>query len=80
MKNKFNKEEYDKILYEILNKKDTEEINDVNIKKDYIQLIDIDSLLFELISKTQSFEKYTIYISQEAIDDRLIEDYKIVIS
>ena len=68
------------MIYEVLENKTIKEIDedDVN-KKDYDKLVNIDSPLFELISKTQLFEKnFTIYISQKIIDENeLINNYKL---
>ena len=75
MENNFNKEEFENILYEILKRKETEDINEINKKEYYNQFIDIDSPLFELMSKTKNFEKYTIYI---ALGCKLKEDYIIL--
>ena len=67
--NKLNKVKFEDILYEVLeNKKikdiDEEEVNKIN--KDSEKLIDINSPLFEIISKTKILEKYfSIYISQD---------------
>ena len=48
-------------------------------EEDSEKLIDMESPLFEIISKTQNFENnYAIYISQENIDENNIkDDYKI---
>ena len=72
--NKLNKEKFEKIIYEIINNQ-----NEININKN--QYINIDSPLFEIISKTKDFDKnYTIYISQKNIDEyKLKEDYIIQI-
>ena len=67
--NKLNKEIFEDILYEVLESKqikdiDEEEVN--NINKDYDKKININSPLFEKISKTKMFEKnLSIYISQK---------------
>ena len=67
--NKLNKEIFEDILYEVLESKqikdiDEEEVN--NINKDYDKKININSPLFERISKTKMFEKnLSIYISQK---------------
>ena len=81
LKNKLHKEEFENILNEILTNKETEDMDEASKKKDYNKLTDIDSPLFELISKTKNFEKYTIIISQENIediDDKLKEDFIIL--
>ena len=60
-KNNLNKEKVESVLYEILNGQ-----NAKNKRKYYIN---IESPLFEMISKTNDFEKkYIIYISQKIID------------
>ena len=70
LNNKFKKEKFEDILYEILeNKKikdiDEEEVINININKSDEKLIDINSPLFKIISKTKIFEKnFSIYISQ----------------
>ena len=71
-KNKLNKEEFEMILYEILNNQ-----NEKNIK-----FITIDSPLFEIISKTKKFGKnYEIYISQKDIDKfNLKDNYRILLN
>ena len=62
------------IIYDILNNKKINEEN--NIKKDSEILIDIESPLFKVISKTKIFENnYTIYISQKIIDKYKLKDY-----
>ena len=74
LKNKINKEKFENIIYDILNNKKINEEN--NIKKDSEILIDIESPLFEIISKTKIFENnYTIYISQKIIDKYKLKDY-----
>ena len=75
MENNFNKEEFENILYEILKRKEIEDINEINKKEYYNQFIDIYSPLFELMSKTKTFGKYTIYIS---LGCKLKEDYIIL--
>ena len=63
-KKKINKKKFEEIIYEILENK--QEKKD---KKDEI-FIDIDSPLFEIISKINNFgNNYTIYISQRNIDN-----------
>ena len=75
---KFNKEDFNNLIYDILENKKTNEINDDNITKEGFKLlINLDSPLFEVISKTKNFDKnYTIYMSQKNIDEfNLKEEY-----
>ena len=69
--NKLNKEKFEDIIYDVLENKKEKEIYEDDT------LINIDSPLFEIILKTINFEKnYTIYISQENIDEyNLKKDY-----
>ena len=71
LEKKLNKEEFENIISDILVNKE--------IKENTNKLIDIESPLFEIISKTKSFENnYTIYISQKIIDKfKLKDNYKI---
>ena len=64
---KINKEKLGKIIYEIFENK----------KGNYEKLINIDSPLFNIISKTKNFEKiFTINIDQIIIDEyKLKDDY-----
>ena len=74
LEKKLNKEEFNKIIFDVIeNTKQKENIYD----KDYGILINIDSPLFEVISKTENFDKnYTIYFSQKNIHEyTLKEDY-----
>ena len=68
IKNKLNKDKFEKIIYEVINNKN---------EKDEEIYINIDSPLFEILSKTKVFDKiFTIYISQEKIDEyKLKEEY-----
>ena len=68
IKNKLNKDKFEKIIYEVINNKN---------EKDKEKYINIDSPLFEILSKTKAFDKiYTIYISQKNIDEfKLKDDY-----
>ena len=74
LEKKFNKKEFDKIIYDVFQNK-----IDKDLKEDSEILIDIESPLFEIISKIKIFEtNYTIYISQKNIDEyNLKDDYKI---
>ena len=66
-KNKLIKEKFEKIIYEVINKE-----NEI-IKENHIN---IDSPLFEILTKTKVLEKIYIYISQKNIDEyKLKEDY-----
>ena len=71
--NKLNKEEFERDLYEVLEKKETK---NEDIIKQSEKLINIDSPLFEIISKIKYFENnYTIYISQYNIDKYQLKKY-----
>jgi hypothetical protein len=73
LKNELNKEEFEKIVYDVQKKE-----NLSKIEENYEELINIDSPLFEIISRTKNFENnYSIYISQEDIDKyKLKKQYK----
>ena len=79
VENKLNKEKFEDTIYEVLeNKKindiDEEEVNKIN--KDHEKLIDINSPLFDIISKTKLFEKnISIYISQNHATTKPKYDY-----
>ena len=65
MEKKINKKSFEHIIYEILENKQIK-----GIYKGNETYINIDSPLFETISKLSHFEKnYTIYISQKNIDE-----------
>ena len=66
IKNKLNKDKFEKIIYEVINNKN---------EKDEKYFINIDSPLFEILSKTKVFDKiFTIYISQNNIDEYKLKD------
>ena len=66
LEKKLNKKEFENILSDVIRNK---ELKEINKKKPSEILIDIDSPLFEIISKTNAFDNnYTIYISQYIID------------
>ena len=71
LENKLNKEEFEHIIYEI-------ESNQNEIDKTDKKYIDLNSPLFEMLSKINDFDKFfTIYIPQEDIDkNKLKDDYK----
>ena len=77
IENKLNKEKFEDIIYEVLeNKKikdiDEEEVNVID--KDLEKLIDINSPLFEIISKTKLFEKnISIYINNNESKNNYIK-------
>ena len=82
LEKKLNKEEFEKIIFDVLENKKTKDINeDMNeniMKEDSEILLDIESPLLEIISKGTNFENnyYTIYISQKNIDEyNLKNDY-----
>ena len=63
IENKLNKKKFEKLIYDINN-----EENDITTNKLYQKKISIDSPLFDIISKTKSFENnYIIYIPQDII-------------
>jgi hypothetical protein len=76
---KLNKEIIEKIIYDIFENKKIKDIDeeDVDKIKENEKLINIDSPLFNILSKTKNFSKiFTIHISQEIIDKyNLKEDY-----
>ena len=66
------------IVYDVLENKKIKEIDEENINKidDYDKLINIDSPLFNIISKTKNFEiKFSINISQINIDKFNLKNY-----
>ena len=67
-----NKEKFEKILFEVIN----------NLGNKIKTYIDIDSPLFEMISKAKNFDKkYRIYISQKIIDKyKLKDEYRIILN
>ena len=66
IKNKLNKDKFEKIIYEVINNKN---------EKDEKYYINIDSPLLEILSKTKVFDKiFTIYISQKNIDEYKLKD------
>ena len=77
LEKKLNKGKFEKIIYDILENKKIKDINEENnIKEDSEILIDIESPLFKIISKTKTFENfYTIYISQRIMDKYKLKDY-----
>ena len=74
IENKLNKERIENIIYEIFENKEIKDIEeeDVDLHRinDIGRLINIKSPLFKILSKTKNFGKiFTIYISQEIIDE-----------
>ena len=70
-KKNINKEQIESIIYNIFQNKKIKDIDEEDIDKieNYEKLINIDSPLFNIISKTKNFEKiFTIHISQKNID------------
>ena len=71
VENKLNKDEFEKIIYEVINNKN---------EKDEKKLINLDSPLLAILSKTKVFdEMFTIYISQKNIDEYKLKDEYITI-
>ena len=72
IENKLNKERIENIISDIYENKEIKDIEeeDVNNIKDYEKLINIESPLFKILSKTKNFrKKFAIYISQRIIDE-----------
>ena len=76
---KLNKETIENIIYDIFENKKIKDIDEVDVdkKKEYGKLINIESPLFNILSKTKNFSIiFTIHISQIIIDEyKLKEDY-----
>ena len=73
-----NKEEIENIIFDIFDNKKIKDIDEEDLHKAQNEtLIDIDSPLFNILSKTKNFGNiFTIYISQENIDNfNLKNDY-----
>ena len=63
------KEKFEKILYEIINNQN------ITKKENMEKYINIDSPLFEILSKTKYFDKkYTIALSLKNIDEYKLKD------
>ena len=76
--NNLNKDKFEKIIYDIYEYKNIKDLNeeDINNAENYDKLIDIDSPLFNLLSKTKNFEKkFTVYLSQNNIDEYNLKYY-----
>jgi len=74
LEKKIDKKKLEEIIFYVLENRKIKEIN--NIKGESEKLIDIESPLFKIITKTKAFENnYTIYISQRNIDDNKLKDY-----
>ena len=85
--NKLKKEKFADILYEVIadenekekekKKKDKEKENNETSEENKDKYINVDSPLFEIVSKVKDFDNsYTIYISQKYIDNfNLKDDY-----
>ena len=74
---KLDKERIENILYEIFDKKEIKDIDeeDADKIKDHEKLINIESPLFMILSKTRNFGKiFTIHISQKIIDEYKLKD------
>ena len=74
---KIYKEELENIIYDIFEDKEMKDIEEEDIDKikDNEKLINIESPLFKMLSKTKNFEKiFTIYISQNNIDQYKLKD------
>ena len=75
LEKKFNEEKFNNILNNISKNKKSNKINDDIIKEGFKTLINLDSPLFELISKTNNFDKdYTICICQKKIDEYKLKE------
>ena len=70
LEKKLKKKEFENIIYEVKKNKEAKEKEDSEI------LIDMESPLFGIISKTKSFENnYTIFFSQKNINENKLKDY-----
>ena len=77
LKNKLNKERFENIISDIYENKEIKDIEEEEVDKikDYGKLINIESPLFKVLSKTKNFEiKFTIHISQGTIDEYKLKD------
>ena len=73
LEKKLNKKEFENILSDVIKNK---EVKESKKKKELDILVDINSPLLEIISKTKAFDNnYAIYISQEIIN-KLKDDCK----
>ena len=71
LEKKLIKKEFENIISEVIKNKEAKEKEDSKIL-----LIDMESPLFGIISKTKSFENnYTIFFSQKNIDENKLKDY-----
>ena len=71
LEKKLNKKEFENIISEVIKNKEYKEKEDSEIL-----LIDMESPLFGIISKTKSFaNNYTIFVSQKNIDKNKLKDY-----
>ena len=82
LENKINRKKFEEDLYKIIESKQTKDIDEeiIDFTKYSEKLINIDSPLFEIVSKASNIEKsytiYSIYISQKNIDEyKLKNDY-----
>ena len=74
---KVKKVKMENIIYEVFENKEIKEIDEEDVEKvkDNEKLINIESPLFEVLSKTRNFGKiFTIYISQKIIDKHKLKD------
>ena len=77
IENKLNKETIENIIFDIYENKEIKNIEeeDVDKIKDYEKLINVESPLLKVLSKTKNFEKkFTIHISQKIIDEYKLKD------
>ena len=75
LENKLNKERFENIISDIYENKEIKDIEEEDKIKDYEKLINIESPLFKVLSKTKNFEKkFSIYISQKIIDKYKLKD------
>ena len=77
LENKLNKERFENIISDIYENKEIKDIEeeDVDKIKDHEKLINIESPLFKILSKTKNFKKsFIIYISQRIIDEYKLKD------
>ena len=74
---KIKKEKIENIIYDIFENKEIKDIDeeDVHIIKEKEKFINIESPLFNILSKTKNFGSiFTIYISQKIIDEYQLKD------
>jgi len=77
IENKLYKERFENMIFDIYENKEIKDIEEEGIYniKDYEKLINIESPLFKILSKTKNFGKlFSIHISQRIIDEYKLKD------